>query len=70
MNILIPISITTLILIANKSKSTSKIEKVSNTNTLVTVGLYKSYGVSEISFEAAKDLLKSTKNIKLKIEIN
>jgi hypothetical protein len=67
MNILIPISITALILIANKSKSTSKIEKVSNTNTLFTVGLYKSYGVSEISFEAAKDLLKSTKNIKLKI---
>lgn len=65
MNLLIPISIAALFLIANKGKTTSKIEKSSAK--LITVGLYKSYGVSEISFEAAETLLKSTKNINLKI---
>lgn len=67
MNLLIPISIAALFLIANKNKTVTKIEKSTNSNELITVGLYKSYGVSEISFEAAKDLLKSTKNINLKI---
>jgi glutamine amidotransferase-like uncharacterized protein len=65
MNPLIPISIAALFLIANKGKSTSKLEK--STTTSITVGLYKSYGVSEISFEAAKALLESTKSINLKI---
>lgn len=64
MNLLIPVSIAALFLIANKSKSSTKSEKSSS---VITVGLYKSYGVSEISFEAAETLLKSQKNINLKI---
>lgn len=68
MNLLIPISIVALYLITSKSKSaptTPKIEK--STSTPITVGLYKSYGVSELSFNAAEALLKSEKNINLKI---
>jgi len=65
MNIFIPLIITAFFVITNKSKSTSK-EK-SNSISPITVALYKSYGVSDISFDAAKDLLESTKNIKLKI---
>lgn len=65
MNIFIPITIVALFVITNKSKSTSKDK--SNSASLITVALYKSYGVSDISFEAAKTLLESEKNIKLKI---
>lgn len=67
MKILIPLSIVALFLINNKSKSSSKSEKSSNSGGPITVGLYKSYGVSDISFNAAKTLLESEKNIKLKI---
>lgn len=67
MNILIPISIAVIFLITNKGKTSSKLEKSSNTAVPITVGLYKSYGVSELSFNAAKTLLESEKNINLKI---
>lgn len=66
MNLLIPVTIAALFIIANKSKSISKSEK-SDSAALVTVALYKSYGVSDISFDAAKTLLEFEKNIKLKI---
>jgi len=64
MNLLIPLSIITLVLVS-KGKTNSKLQ--SSPASQITVGLYDSYGVSEISFDAAKALLASTKNINLKI---
>lgn len=64
MNLLIPITLITFILI-NKSKNNSKSENSSISP--IIASLYKSYGVSDISFDAAKTLLESQKNIILKI---
>lgn len=64
MNLLIPISLIAFILI-NKNKNISKSENSSISP--ITIALYKSYGVSDISFDAAKTLLSSQKNINLKI---
>src|SRR5574338_269892 len=63
MNLLIPLILTGAGLMIMSSNNSSKSSSSSNiSNTKPRVGLYKSYGVSEISFNAGKDLFASQSN--------
>lgn len=67
MNLIIPITVLGGLIILSKSSSSKKIFSLKENTPSPSVALYKSYGVSEVSFIAAKELLSSSPNIKFSI---
>jgi hypothetical protein len=67
MNLIIPITVLGGLMILSKSSSSKKISSLKENTPSPSVALYKSYGVSEVSFTAAKELLSSAPNIKFSI---